>query len=62
MNIHLKAGLQKSIERWIYQNCELGIWPDVYVYDKLSGDMTDAAASVFDANENGQKFLEEQGK
>ena len=60
MNLKLKAKLQEKIEEWMNENCEyLEIWPEMYVGESLDLMMTEAAASVFDAVEDIQKYLKE---
>lgn len=62
MNLELKSKLQKKITEWMNENFEnLEIWPEIYVGESLDLDMTNAAAAVFDAVENIQKYLKEDG-
>ena len=62
MNLELRLKLQKKIVDWMDENCEdLKIWPEIYIGESLHKDMTNAAASVFDAVEDIQKYLKEDG-
>ena len=40
---------------------DLEIWPEIYIGESLDADMTNAAASVFDAVEGIQKYLKAAG-
>ena len=62
MNLELRLKLQKKIVEWMDENCEdLEIWPEIYIGESLHRDMTDAATSVFNAVEDIQKYLKEDG-
>ena len=62
MNLELRLKLQIKVAEWMNENCEnIEIWPDIYVGEGIHEDMTNAAASVFDAVEDIQKYLKEDG-
>jgi len=56
MNTQLFAKLEAAIEEVILDNCECDYWRG-YIYPQLSNDMAKAAALVFDASMEGQKFV-----
>ena len=61
MNINLKATLHNAMEEWMNDNCNTDNWPNMYVGDKTSDLMAEAAASVFDAVEEIQVYGKEEG-
>lgn len=61
MTTRLKAKLEKSIQRWIDEECEHGDWPQFWVCDSFVPLMTEAAYSVFKASYEGQQFAEKEG-
>lgn len=60
MKISLLATLEAAITEWLTAAAESDDWPDAYVSDSLSTEMATAAAAVFDASANGQRFAKEQ--
>ena len=61
MNINLKATLYNAMEKWMNDNCESDNWPAMYIGDKTSDLMAEAAASVFDAVEEFQIYGKKEG-
>jgi len=61
MNINLKATLYNAIEKWMNDNCESDDWPKIYVGNKTSDLMAEAAASVLDAVEEFQVYGIKEG-
>ena len=61
MRERLKAELDKKMEEWVAENCELDDWPQVYVHESMAEDMADTAADVFETVEINQLWLKQQG-
>jgi hypothetical protein len=61
MNINLKVTLYNAMEKWMNDNCESDDWPKMFVGNKTSDLMAEAAASVFDAVEEFQVFAMKEG-
>ena len=61
MRARLKAELDKKMEEWIAENCELDDWSQVYVHESMAEDMADTAADVFETVEINQLWLKQQG-
>jgi len=61
MNINLKATLYNAMEKWMNDNWESDDWPDMYVGNKTSDLMAEAAIAVFDAVNEFQEFAVKEG-
>lgn len=59
MKTELKARLERAIETCIEDCCEEELWSE-YIHDNLYKQMASAAALVFDAAQEAQKFAKEQ--
>ncbi len=62
MYLKLESKLLEKINEWMNENCEdFEIWPEIWVGERTDVLMTKAAAVVFDAVEDVQKYLKEEG-
>jgi len=56
----LRAALEKSIEKFLADQCEQDDWPDVYWPDTFAERMADAAYAAFRLSVESQQYAERE--